>query len=112
MGVQKCDVSIGDFHIEIDGGHGGIYQTIVDMLSGPLKSAFEDEIESVMKDQLTDLFNTWLPRVPVSFPLLNGSLTLDYALINASAVHALSGKECSENDFNGHCVSVERENLY
>jgi hypothetical protein len=105
LAVPTCSLEVQEFHIILDGGAGGFYQDIVNLISDPLKSVFEKVIAEVIEDTVQAIASKALPLVPVVLPLGNAT-ELDYALVNASNSHGLNGFHYSDNHFSGSSSPV------
>eukprot|EP01147_Barroeca_monosierra_P007468 gene7468-544_t len=105
LDVVDCNLDIKDFCIILDGGAGGFYQDIVNMLHKPLKNLFSSTISQALEDGINAIALALLPSVPVVIPLSN-KVEIDYALINVTNDRGMSGYKYSNNHFSGSSQSI------
>ncbi|EGD75732.1 hypothetical protein PTSG_07848 [Salpingoeca rosetta] len=103
--VAQCDVNIKDFAIILDGGAGGFYQDIVNMLHKPLEHLFSSTISTALVKGIDEIAAKLLPAIPLVIPLSN-TTEIDYGLINVTNTRGMSGFHYSDNHFSGTATPI------
>ncbi|KAJ3443322.1 bactericidal permeability-increasing bpi protein-related [Anaeramoeba flamelloides] len=79
--ADSSSCSIGSLDIHLHGGASWLYNIMVSIFKGPLKSTIQNEIGSQFKDQINQLAPKFLLEVPIEYSLPHDSV-LNYEMLS------------------------------